>query len=334
MTVWTVKGGSNGELEDVCLTKGLIGKRSKVSSLGDVTSRDDIKQMWAKSYPDMTTKQTSAHAAQLWSLVKRIQDGELVVLPLKTTGTIAVGRVTGPYQHRGSADDDLAHARPVEWLRSDLPRDAFDQDLLYSFGAYTTIGKVRRDLAEERILAVVNETTHLSEDQTDEEPGSVETAPDIEALAREQIRQRIAQRFDGHGFAHLIAAVLAARGLVTSESPPGPDRGVDILAGAGPLGLDPPRLAVQVKKGTAGVDEFRSLRGVMENFRAEQGLLVAWGGFRGKVLEEARHAHFSTRLWDADDVLDEVFSTYDKLSDELRSELPLQRVWTLVVPQE
>jgi restriction system protein len=130
-----------------------------------------------------------------------------------------------------------------------------------------------------------------------------------------------------------VAAVLSARGLATSESTPGPDRGVDILAGSGPLGLDAPHLAVQVKKGTAGVDEFRALRGVMEAFRAQQGLLVAWGGFKGSVREEARHAHFSTRLWDADDFLDELFAVYDQLPGDLRSDLPLQRVWALVVTE-
>jgi restriction system protein len=108
---------------------------------------------------------------------------------------------------------------------------------------------------------------------------------------------------------------------------------VDILAGSGPLGLDSPRLAVQVKTGTAGVDEFRALGGVMQDFRADQGLLVAWSGFGGTAKKEARHAHFSIRLWDAEDLMDELFSLFDQLPEELRSELPLQRVWTLVTPE-
>jgi len=162
----------------------------------------------------------------------------------------------------------------------------------------------------------------------------VETAPDVDALAREQVRQHVSYNFAGHDLARLVAAVLNARGFAASESPPGPDRGVDVLAGSGPLGLDSPRLAVQVKTGTAGVEEFRALRGVMEDFRAEQGLLVAWGGFKGKVSDEARHAHFSIRLWDADDLLDELFAVYEGLPGDLRSELPLKRAWMLVVPPE
>lgn len=333
MAVWTVKGGAKGEAEDECLSAGLIGKGGKVPSLAEVSSRPEISALWSESYPEMSKQQTANHAGQLWSLVRRMQEGELVVLPLKTTGTIAVGRVTGPYQYRPEVGGALTHVRPVQWLKTDIPRDAFDQDLLFSFGAFITVGQVRRDLAEERILAVVNgQRPPIPEDET--EPGSVETAPDIDALAREQVRQHISHNIAGHDLAHLVAAVLTARGLAASESPPGPDRGVDVLAGAGPLGLDSPRLAVQVKTGTAGVDEFRSLRGVMEDFRAEQGLLVAWGGFRGTIREEARHAHFSIRLWDADDLLDELFAVYEQLPGELRSELPLRQAWMLVVPQE
>jgi restriction system protein len=275
MAVWTVKGGAKGEAEDACLTQGLIGKGGKVPDLTSVTSRNEISALWSQAYPEMSPPQIANHVGQLWSLVKKMQKGELVVLPLKTTGTIAVGRVTGPYQHRRDLVGLLDHVRPVEWLRTDLPRDVFDKDLLFSFGAFLTVGQVQRERAEERILAVVaGNALPASADETD--AGSVETAPDVDALAREQVRQHISQHIAGHDLAHLVAEVLKAQGLKASESAPGPDRGVDILAGSGPLGLDSPNLAVQVKTGTAGVEELRALRGVMEDFRAKQGLLVAW----------------------------------------------------------
>ena len=55
-------------------------------------------------------------------------------------------------------------------------------------------------------------------------------------------------------------------------SPPGADGGVDILAGKGPLGFDPPRLVVQVKSQDAPVDVgvLRELQGVMHQFNADQ----------------------------------------------------------------
>lgn len=38
------------------------------------------------------------------------------------------------------------------------------------------------------------------------------------------------------------------------------------------------------------------------------------------------------RLWDADSLLDALFETYEELPGDIRSELPLQRVWALVPP--
>lgn len=68
----------------------------------------------------------------------------------------------------------------------------------------------------------------------------------------------------------------------------------------------------------------------MTEFGASQALLVAWGGFKGTVRQEARKAHFSVRLWDADSLLDALFETYEQLPGDIRSELPLQRLWALV----
>jgi restriction system protein len=116
-------------------------------------------------------------------------------------------------------------------MATDIARDAFDQDLLYSFGAFLTFGRVKRENAEPRILSAIKgqPKPEISVgDQEDEE--AVTVAPDIEALGREQVRQHITQSFAGHDLADLIGRVLAARGYSSvSVSPPGADRGVDIL---------------------------------------------------------------------------------------------------------
>ncbi|MGH3804556.1 MAG: restriction endonuclease, partial [Pseudonocardiaceae bacterium] len=93
--------------------------------------------------------------------------------------------------------------------------------------------------------------------------------------------------------------------------------------------MEAPRLTVQGKTGQVVVQEYRQLRGTMADFDADQGLLVAWAGFKGTTRAEARTSHFSIRLWDAQDLLDQVFAQYERLSPELRSRLPLTRVWAV-----
>ncbi|WP_116109403.1 restriction endonuclease [Amycolatopsis ruanii] len=86
--------------------------------------------------------------------------------------------------------------------------------------------------------------------------------------------QRIRERFAGHGLADLVAEILRAEGYHCTVSTPGPDGGMDIYAGRGPL------LLAQVKsnEGPIGSQVVTQLHGVMGTHGADQGLLVAWGG--------------------------------------------------------
>ncbi|OBG50201.1 restriction endonuclease [Mycobacterium sp. E735] len=337
MVVWIVKGGSQGEFEERFLTQGVVGKGGNLPDLSNVQSVEDLRAIFETAYPDAKKSQVANHVGQFWSLVHRMDKSELVVVPLKTTGTIAIGRIDGDYQYRVDLGESLHHVRPVRWVSTEVPRDAFDQDLLYSFGAFITVGRVQRDLAEERILAATKRQSAPSPPSAAEGAevaAAVEEAPDVEAVAREQIRQFISANFAGHELARLIGAILEAQGFMTTLSPPGADQGVDILAGCGPIGLDSPRVVVQVKTGQAGIDEFRSLRGLVTSLGADQGMLVAWRGFKGTVRTESKQDYFKMRLWDAEDVLTALFSVYDRLPASLRSELPLQHIWALVRPSE
>jgi restriction system protein len=131
----------------------------------------------------------------------------------------------------------------------------------------------------------------------EDEPSDQVAPTDVERLAEDQILRHIETHFKGHHWARLVEAVLQAEGYQTQLSPPGPDGGVDILAGAGALGFESPRLCVQVKSSGASSDVtvFRGLQGTMATFKADQGLLVCWGGFNTTALREARLGFFPVR---------------------------------------
>jgi len=152
----------------------------------------------------------------------------------------------------------------------------------------------------------------------------------------DQILGHIEAHFTGHAFARLVGAILRAQGFVTQVSGPGPDRGVDILAARGPIGFDPPYMCVQVKssKKPEDVATLRALQGSMQIFKATQGLLVCWGGFTKALMREARQSFFSIRLWEAADVVEAIYENYDQLPDNIKAELPLERVWMLVINDE
>src|SRR5688572_8378330 len=115
---------------------------------------------------------------------------------------------------------------------------------------------------------------------------------DFAQAATDQIMARIQEDFAGHDLAGLVAAVLGIEGFQCLVSPPGPDGGVDISAGRGPLGLDSPRLLVQVKSGgQTGAPVVSQLQGVMTTYGADQGLLVTWAGLTRAARDTLRHQH-------------------------------------------
>jgi restriction system protein len=335
VAVWLVRSGRHGEGEMLALTASVVGIGwADAGDLSAVTSLKDIRRRLVERWPDAKPSTVANWAGQIDAFRNRIQHGDVVALPLKTSPAVAFGRVTGSYRYVPDAPESMRHQRSVERIREDVPRDQIDQDLRYSLGAFLTVCQIRRNNAEARILALLS---HGDGPTTTKPagPASVDDVAipvDLGELSRDQIRQRLADRFHGHDLARLIGELLRAEGFIADVSPAGPDGGVDILAGEGGMGFDGVRLAVQVKSGGTAVDAptLRELQGVMANFGATRGLLVGWAGFTKSARAEARRLFFQIRLWDSDAVIAKVTDVYDKLSPETQTELPLRKIWTLV----
>ena len=193
----------------------------------------------------------------------------------------------------------------MKWIRPDVPRSEFGQDLLYSIGAFLTVCRIERNDADSRVAAILTGSRDPGSDTSVDVSETVEAGNDFEEddratldiaqISRDQILERIRSRFTGHEFARLVNAVLQAEGYFTLLSPAGPDGGVDILAGRGSLGFEGPKLCVQVKASASAVDVtvLRSLIGTMQSFKADQGLLVSWGDSHATL--SGRHGRASLR---------------------------------------
>ena len=130
----------------------------------------------------------------------------------------------------------------------------------------------------------------------------------------------------------LVAAVLTAQGFTCRVAPEGADGGVDILAGSGPLGMDEPRLVVQVKSEQSPIGDpvVTQLLGSISKHQPAHGLLVAWGGLTQPARKTALNNYFRLRTWDAAELVKQITTHYTKLPEEIRADLPLKQVWLLV----
>ena len=264
-------------------------------------------------------------------------------MPSKQQPSIFVGEITGNYNFDPIGKDPFFHWRLVEWDGESIPRSHFSQDLLYSFGAFMTICRIQRYNAEERLKAMRangwqpeanRAVVSPIEDQVD---SSVDPeAIDLNEMASDQISRLIEARFKGHNLTRLVNAILEAKGYSTYVSPEGADGGADILAENGPMGFGYQQICVEVKSGTdaIGREVADKFLGAVDKFRATQGLLVSWGGFRSNVQKELAGSFFKLRLWSRGELLEQLFDNYEELDDEIKAELPLKRMWTVVLKED
>lgn len=333
MAIWVVRAGKYGQREQIELDENFVAIGwSDLPNLSKISSKEDLGSLYLKYYEEGKKMAFAINIGQIWRFTNEIQINDLVAVPLKSQSSVIIGEIVGDYEYTEKYGNDCKHIRRVKWLKT-FPRTAFDQDILYSFSAQMTVFQVKRNNAGERIKKMLSKQPELKGEKKFEID---EEKIDIEQYARDQIEKHIEKKFKGHGLAILVEAVLIAQGYVTKISPPGPDGGVDILAAAGPLGFSSPKLCVQVKSTSkpSDVKVLRELQGVMQKVRAEQGLLVSFGGFTKTALKEARDSFFTIRLWDAGALLDSVFRYYNQFDDEIKTELPLKRIWAPVIESE
>jgi restriction system protein len=133
-------------------------------------------------------------------------------------------------------------------------------------------------------------------------------------------------------FQDLVAALLEAMDYhVLWIAPPGPDKGVDIIAGSDPLGVNDPRIKVQVKhriNSTTDVGDLRAFMAVLGP--RDVGIYVSAGGFTKDARGEARnHETRKLTLIDAEQLLDLWINHYDGIAEEKKLMLPLRPVYYL-----
>ncbi|MBX3291814.1 MAG: restriction endonuclease [Acidobacteria bacterium] len=344
MAIWLVRGGRFGEYESaffqdnrVYLTWQGLGSYD----LSKVETSEELRSILIEAYPDEKPGAIRNYIGQIMGFLRGISVGDWVVVPQKNKPFIAIGEVIGSIRYDKQATEPFWFWHDVKWIDKEIPRSRFDQDLLYSFGAFMTVCKIQRNDAEIRIrqMATAGWLSNISTSISSGDSESITYEPEqsnLEDVGMDQIRKLLDRRFRGHGLERVIDAILKAQGYTTYHSPKGVDGGIDILASPGPLGFGSPKLCVQVKSQDSPLDRptLDQLIGTMQNVGAEHGLLVAWNGFKSSIDQVAAAQFFRVRLWDQNDVIRELLVEYENLDESLKSEIPLKQIWTIAAAED
>jgi len=331
MALWVLKPGENGEREDVIFKKSVaaIGWED-LPDLSKISERDSLKELYTEKYPNASLHRMRNHVGQIYAFLLKAKIGDLIVLTHKSSPLVSIGKIISNYEFRTDLGELCNHTRKIEWLKTEISRNSFKQDLLYSFGAFMTFCQVKRNNAEERIKEIIKSQLDIGLTNEEEIEVSVEKI-NLAEFAEDQIIEKISQVFKGHKLTTLIAAILRAKGYTTKTSPPGPDGGIDILASSGILGFEEPKICVQVKSQSTPIEinPYRELKGLLSDYGATNGLFVSWGSFKSSTMKESKSDYFNIRLWDSKDIIRELLRHYHEIDSEIKVDLPLRQIWIL-----
>lgn len=302
---------------------------NKLEDLTNVKKFEDIKKMMIENYPDSKPQTAAMNAGQVNRFVNLIHSSDYIITYCSEQRIYLVGKDKGEYKYDKSLTD-YYHSRKVEWIDS-VKRDDLTAKTKNALGSIATVFEISEE-AKKEILYVLEHKDSLStskEKIAPETDNAEELKYEISELEQNS-RERIKDKFihvSWEEMQNLVAAILRAMGFKTKISKKGSDRGKDIVASPDGLGLENPRIFVEVKHrdGSMGAPEIRSFIGGLRE--GCKGIYVSTGGFTKEARYEAERSIIPLTLVDSDDLVDLIVEYYDSFDTEGRSLIPLKKIY-------
>lgn len=324
--MWMVRA-QGGTLFDRFKEEKIVAMGLAIGPLAGVRNRTEIEAKIREHDPGASNRKVGVWAAMLYRFQHELAIGDGMVTYDPARRTYLIGTIAGDCRYDDKAFADDPFVRPVEW-RGEVSRDALTVSSKYSLGALSTLFRIPPEVVNDLERALKGATRPTEPAPAEESAGEErELLEDLHARALEVIKDRI-MRLDWEDMQSLIAGLLRAMGYKTRISPPGSDRGRDIVASPDGFGFESPRIVVEVKHrpGTSmGSQEIRSFLG--GRHQNDKGLYVSTGGFSKDAKYEADRASIPLTLMDADDLVLAITEWYDRMDIESQGLLPLRKLY-------
>lgn len=323
-TAWMVRAGQGAHLAEDFLDKNIVSLGWKhMGDLSNLKTLNDIKDKYKKTYPDHKPGKVNLCAGQLNRLRNEIKVGDSVVTYNAQDRKYSLGTIVSEYEYH-QEDVDHPNWRRVKWTKK-VDRDGLSATVKNYLGSAMSLFSI-----DESTWSALNgsqsevSTEQIKAEEQKEELDSIKE--DFEEKAHEFIKDKI-QQLNWEDMQELVAGILRGMGYKTLVSQRGPDRGKDIIASPDGLGLEDPKIKVEVKhRGQAmGAPEIRSFIGGLRP--GEKGLYVSTGGFTREGLYEADRANLPITLVDSDMLVTLVVQNYDQFDADAKALLPLRKIY-------
>ncbi len=286
------------------------------------------------TYPDHSGAQAQSGIGQILRFVNEVKHGDSVVTYDRDQRIYYLGEITSDVLWESRFIADMPRIRRASWTRR-VSRDALKPATKNTLGAIQTLFNLNQSvLADLQGNAVpitdvpVAVPVPTSKDaQTQDAQREQEITEELLERAETSIEEKIT-RLDWESLQELVAGILRAMNYRTTVSPRGADRGVDVFASPDGLGLEEPRIFVEVKhRMNTSIDaqQIRSFLGGRSI--GDRCLYVSTGGFTKDASYEAERANIAIRLVALTGLRRLLVDCYDNLDEKTRNLVPLRRAY-------
>ncbi|MBU1044937.1 MAG: restriction endonuclease [Candidatus Omnitrophica bacterium] len=320
--MWMVRAGRDARFIEGFLKKNIIAIGWETKDLSVLNSQEEVKEAIIEAYPNDKKGKIAISVGQVSRFRFDFARGDKVITSDPNIRSYHVGEIIGDYEFNEKLTQK--HFRKVKWIGT-VSRDDLSTSTKNTLGAISTIFNVGEYAADEIIKVLKGEKKKV-EDAKDQEEELDSIKDDMIAKAQEFIKDKILS-LDWDEMQELVAGVLRAMGYKTRVSPPGADRGRDIQASPDGLGLEEPRIFVEVKHrlGQIGAPAIRSFTGGLR--QGNKGLYVSTGGFSKDAKYEAERSTIPVTLIDADELGMLIVQYYDSFDSDTRTLIPLVKIY-------
>lgn len=323
-SMWLVRAGEAAYLVDDFVSKNIIAIGwDEIGDLTKVESLEGIKKLLRNCFPGYKEGKINITAGQLYRFRSIFKKEDVVLTYDPDERVYHIGKIISDYEYNTGLTE-MCHIRKVEWLGIVL-RDDLSPAARNTLGAIQAIIEVQEDVQKE-INGLLRGNDAGKEDGESIEEQLDTIKEDMLVKAHEFIKDKILG-LNWEEMQELVAGLLRGMGYKTRVSPKGADRGRDILASPDGLGLEEPRIIVEVKHrfGQMGSNEIRSFTGGLRS--GDRGLYVSTGGFSKEAKYEAERSTIPLSIIDSDTLVELVVQYYDSFDAETKALVPLKKMY-------
>lgn len=327
---WFVRA-DGGDAFPMFRDQGLVALGWKEAGRFDAKDADEaIEARFARAYPEHKLGARRVWAGQTRRFLREPKAGDAVVTYDPSSRVYLLGKIASEAV-QWVENTELPWVRKVKW-ELQVSRDALSTASRNSLGSILTIFRISPEVADEMrshgvaLGAKIPQPSIPPEPVASLEPPDAVEREDTVAKASGLIEDRI-MKLSPNEVPELVGGILRAMGYKTRVSKPGPDRGVDVFASPDGLGLQEPRIFVEVKHRSAamGAPDLRAFLGGRKP--GDRCIYVSTGGFTKEARYEADRSSIPLSLVDLERLRELLVDHYEKVDAETRTLVPLSRLY-------